>query len=269
MEYLISKVAPVFVYPLGLAIALALWAAAIGCRRPASARRLNLILAFGLWLSSTAPIAWFLAGTLERQYPPLQSDVPVGGDAIVVLGGIVSAERAPGAGPNYQAASDRLWYAARLYREGKARVVICSGGSDTEGGRLPPEAVVMASALEELGVPSGAIVIETESRTTLTNVRNLEPILKRLGAGRVILVTSALHMPRAMTLMRQQGVETIAAPTDFNSLGPSRGALDWLPSAEALILTTAALKEHIGLIYVRVRGAVIDPEGQVQMGYSS
>ena len=255
MEYLISKLAPVFVYPLGFAIVLALCAAGIRRRRPRVALGLNLATAAVLWLGSIQPIASFLLGTLEWRYPPLPSAEPVRADAIVVLGGVVFAERVPGTGPNRTAASDRVWHAARLYREGWAPLVVCSGGSDTAGGTLPPEALVMAGMLEELGVPRSAIRVETQSRTTFENARNTRDLLAGSGIRRVLLVTSALHMPRAMVLFRQQGIEAVAAPADFNSLMPSRGVLDWLPSAEALLLTTMAVKEYLGLAYARWRTA--------------
>jgi uncharacterized SAM-binding protein YcdF (DUF218 family) len=80
-------------------------------------------------------------------------------------------------------------------------------------------------------------------------------ILRERGFARVLLVTSALHMPRAMTLFRAQGIDAVAAPTDLQSIyNPARTVLDYLPDGESLYRTTLAVKAYLGMGWMVVRG---------------
>ncbi|MCG6870414.1 MAG: YdcF family protein, partial [Gammaproteobacteria bacterium] len=80
-------------------------------------------------------------------------------------------------------------------------------------------------------------------------------ILRERGIGRVLLVTSALHMPRAMKLFRARGIDAVAAPTDVRSIhDPARTVLDYLPDAGAMYQTTLAVKEYLGMGWMVVRG---------------
>ena len=79
-------------------------------------------------------------------------------------------------------------------------------------------------------------------------------ILEAQGMGPVLLVTSALHMPRALATFRAAGVDAIPAATDFEVMPRPRVLLDWLPDAEALAASTRALKEYLGLWVYRYRG---------------
>jgi uncharacterized SAM-binding protein YcdF (DUF218 family) len=69
-----------------------------------------------------------------------------------------------------------------------------------------------------------------------------------------LLVTSALHMPRALATFRALGVDTIPAPTDFEAVPQPFHPLRWLPDAETLAASTQAIKEYLGLWVYRWRG---------------
>ena len=85
-----------------------------------------------------------------------------------------------------------------------------------------------------------------------------------MGIRRIILVTSASHMPRSVALFEKQGFEVIPAPTDFTvtqagwdklkSGGLASQVLSLLPSAENLGLTTRMLKEYFGMLVYRLNG---------------
>ena len=82
------------------------------------------------------------------------------------------------------------------------------------------------------------------------------PLLAELGAERVLLVTSALHMPRSVATFRTVGIEVTPAPTDFKVVrdpGGSR-AKRWLPNAEALHESTLAIHEYVGQLAYWLRG---------------
>ncbi|HEY9844619.1 MAG TPA: YdcF family protein, partial [Candidatus Caenarcaniphilales bacterium] len=158
---------------------------------------------------------------------------------------------------------DRALYGAKLYREGKAPRVILSGGRiQWRSGGGPPEATDMAQIIQTMGVPAAAIVQEPYSRNTHENAVNVRRILDAQGIPhRVLLVTSALHMPRSLLIFKRQGIDAIAAPTDFlitdYDLAPNslQGALlDSLPDADELQRSTRALKEYVGLAVYWLRG---------------
>ena len=91
----------------------------------------------------------------------------------------------------------------------------------------------------------------------------MRAILARRGIERVLLVTSALHIPRALGAFRQQGIEAVPAPTDFLATPAERRALNrsvaasvlaLIPDAERLKTSTQALKEYLGLAVYWLRG---------------
>jgi uncharacterized SAM-binding protein YcdF (DUF218 family) len=101
-------------------------------------------------------------------------------------------------------------------------------------------------------VPRAAILAEGESRTTRENARNVKPILERLGARRVLLVTSAQHMPRAVKTFAKvwgpTGPQLIPAVTDVNGPPSLLSPWElWLPSLEALLSVTKSIKEFAGM----------------------
>ncbi|MCX7248290.1 MAG: YdcF family protein [Burkholderiales bacterium] len=214
-------------------------------------RRSRLSMACGalamvwLWAWSTPVLSLWLRGTLEDQIaqPPL-SRVPQT-QAMVVLGGGVSPPSGKATDINLGAAADRVWYAARLFHAGKAPLLLLSGGSDPQRHAFS-EARAMAIFLQDLGVPEQALVLEEASRNTLENAAFTAKLLNERGIRHVLLVTSALHMPRALALFSAQGLQVEPAPTDFEADNPPPGALAWLPDAEALDGSGRAMKEWVG-----------------------
>jgi uncharacterized SAM-binding protein YcdF (DUF218 family) len=152
--------------------------------------------------------------------------------------------------------SDRLLVAFRLYRAGKAPLVFCTGGRNPLGGKgRTPESLWMARLLEEWNVPSTAIQIEGGSINTHENAILSFRMLAPHGIRKILLVTSAMHMPRAAGAFRKAGFEIIAVPADFHS-GWGDGYLmeKWLPRAKNLVDSDAALYEWLGIAIYRLRG---------------
>ena len=211
------------------------------------------VLGFGWLLLWSLPVPSSALGrTLEQTWPQQAETELPDVDAIVVLGGGVGRNSW---GINLNAASDRVWFAARLYRAGRAPLVVLTGGTISELGMDWPEAPAMATFLHDLGVPQSAILLESESQTTHENAILTEPLLRERGIKRILLVTSALHMPRALATFRKLDLDVIAAPTDFEAEPPSGyWLLRWLPDADALESSSRALKEYLGLWVYRLRG---------------
>ena len=169
--------------------------------------------------------------------------------AIVLLGGATAPARPPYRPyPDLGDAADRIWHAARLYKEGLAPKIIVSGGKSPgleDRADIQTEAQSMALLLHDLGVPSSALILESESRTTRENARFTKSLV---GNARVALVTSAFHMPRSIANFEKEGVKADAYPTDFH-VAPQTRPL-WarvLPTAGALDGSETALKEYLAL----------------------
>jgi uncharacterized SAM-binding protein YcdF (DUF218 family) len=106
-------------------------------------------------------------------------------------------------------------------------------------------------------------VEEPDSLNTYQNAVNVSKILKQKNLNRVLLVTSATHMPRSLLIFKHQKIDVIPAATDFliseqeilesNSTIEGR-ILYALPEAEKLQHTTQALKEYIGIFIYRLKG---------------
>lgn len=214
-----------------------------------------LLIAFAwTWLMATPFVAHKLARSLESRYPPTAIDRIPSADAIVVLGGGVYPEAEPRNGPNLLHSADRVWYGARLYAAGKAPLIIVTGTRPyTNDG--PTAADAQAEILRALGVPAEAIVAPGESMSTRTDATIMRDIVEQRGLGRVLLVTSALHMPRAMASFRGAGVRVFPAPTDFETTNiPEARTYPWLPDSDALWQTGRALHEYIGSAWYRWKG---------------
>ncbi|MGB9586049.1 MAG: YdcF family protein [Anaerolineales bacterium] len=254
MYVFLSKTLPPLIYPLGLATILLLIGIVFAKRTRLT--RIILWVAFGLlWLGGNRLVAYQLARSLEWRYLP-PKDIP-SAPLMIVLGGGTFSANYPRTMPEVNGAGDRLFYAAKLYQEGKAPKILLSGGAISWYTPSGGPAEDMAVLIQMLGVPSDALIIENNSQNTYENARNSKEILHRLGVNRVILVTSAMHMPRAVKIFQRQGIDVTPAPTDYTvtqagwetmtALTPASIILDLIPSADNLSLTTRVLKEYIGL----------------------
>lgn len=246
---LLDKLVIAAVSPLGTALCLALLAGWLtGPRRPLRAgpwAKGLAILALG-WLTFwSLPVASnHLRAWLEAEHPPLPVASQPAAHAVVVLGGAMSPPGVDGLPANLSDAADRLWLAAQLYHAGKASVLLLSGGSDAWRSRTS-EARAMQQVLATLGVPLHAMWLEEASRNTRENAQGSAALLLPGGRQQILLVTSALHMPRAKALFEAQGFTVNPAATDHTGHEP-QGLLGWVPDTGALDGSARAMKELVG-----------------------
>ena len=175
-------------------------------------------------------------------------------DAILLLGGATKPALPPREFPELVEAADRITHAARLFRAGKAPLIVVSSGRLPWQRDVPPEAEGIGQLLETLGVPASAIVREETSANTYENCVNSKQLLDARGARDVLLVTSALHMRRAYATCRSAGLAVRPAPTDFWVAGDEAQNLDIVPDPEALMLTHLVLRERLGYFVYERRG---------------
>jgi uncharacterized SAM-binding protein YcdF (DUF218 family) len=252
----LTKLLPVSIYPLALAIELGLVGAVFalwGYRRLASV--CTGVAVVGLWIVATPAFAEWALGTLERQHPPRAiADLPQA-DVAVVLGGAVSGPVSPRTTLDLGASSDRVLHAARLNRAGKVKRILVTGGNIPWLPGAVPEAELIRELMVEWGVPAAAIEISGASRNTYENALEIRAMREGQPFNSALLVTSAAHMPRAMAVFQRAGLPVFAATTDVEVVSPGPWtALRWLPDADALAMTTRAVKEWISFWAYRARG---------------
>lgn len=248
MHLYLSKLLPLLVYPVSLTLLLAGFSGLCVILRWRRLASFTIVLAIlMLWVSATPAVGEFLYGALECQYPPLAvADAPTA-DAIIVLGGAVGQPLPPRRAPDLNDAIDRVVHAARLYRAGKAPIIVIAAGNLPWGWALQPEAELIADLLVEWGVPRVALVLDTASRNTAENAENARVLMVQHHLHTALLVTSAGHMPRALALFQAVGVQVTPCSTDLRAVGEQRGTIfQWLPDVAALTLTTLAIKEWLG-----------------------
>jgi uncharacterized SAM-binding protein YcdF (DUF218 family) len=250
----LTKVLPLAIYPLGAAIGLGLIAVGLGVggyRR--AAVRVGLTGLALLWIASTPKVAGWAMGTLEGQHPPRAVEETAAADVAILLGGGVASPTPPRTSAELNDAGDRVIHAVRLFKAGKVRRILVSGGNIPWVSGGAPEAELMRDYLIEFGVPIDAIEIAGQSQNTYQNAREIVAMWAGGQFRSALLVTSAAHMPRAMAVFRKAGLPVEPSPTDVRAVPPNEATLlDWLPHAGALEQTTQAIREWIGLFVYRL-----------------
>jgi uncharacterized SAM-binding protein YcdF (DUF218 family) len=249
VTYLLSKVLPLLVLPLGLVLWLLLAAWITGRRWPVL---LALLL---LWIAATPLLAQGLWRWLERPWQRRTADQAPRAGAIVVLSG----GRHPAPGParfEEWVDPDRFLAGLDLWRAGRAPQLIFTGGVSPYRPGMPSEGRLYRREATTLGVPPQAIRVTPPVLNTAAEARAVAAMLAAEGSPRILLVTSAFHMQRARALFQRQGLVVEPFPVDFQALGgwagaPWRNPLAWLPSAGGLEGTSRALRELMGRVVHR------------------
>ncbi|MEZ5287572.1 MAG: ElyC/SanA/YdcF family protein [Vicinamibacterales bacterium] len=167
--------------------------------------------------------------------PLLVKDSPASADAVVVLGGGVLGECVL----NIHSMR-RIMLGARLFKEGRAPLLVVSGGQ--AGGRCPV-ADGMANLAKDLGVPADRIVIEREASSTEENARRTAPLLRGRGVSHLVLVTDRLHMKRAIGVFEHQGFDVEPSAVPIYEVHPDN-----------VSMLLAGARESVALAYYGARG---------------
>ncbi len=252
MHFILSKILPLFVLPLGIGLVLILTGHLLR-RRKATILGATILYFFSLGFVSDA-----LWGFIEKPWERKStSSVPIA-EAIVVLSG--SLGPAPGKDKIIEWGDpDRFFAGVNLYKEGKASKLIFTGGINPLLPEFPPESKIYLEKAKSLGVPTKAISITSPVINTAEEalaIKNLITISGFETSPRIILITSAFHMQRAKKVFEREGLTIIPYPVDFKSSGSWAGSkwrnpLKWIPSANSLSRSSSALREILGRIVYR------------------
>jgi uncharacterized SAM-binding protein YcdF (DUF218 family) len=206
----------------------------------AGAGLLILLLAWG-------PVAEGLLAPLENRYPPMPNPAALAnvGAVVVLGGGWWSDPGRPITAQLHQSSALRLFEGLRLLQALPGARLVVSGGSRNP--ERPPSAWGYAQAARDMGVPAERILVLD---TPLDTAQEAYAVRDALGTGeRLVLVTSAAHMPRALRHFQAVGLDPIPAPTQYLSgRGPRTSLLSWLPTAENLVKSERAWYEYLGLL---------------------
>jgi uncharacterized SAM-binding protein YcdF (DUF218 family) len=195
-----------------------------------------------------------LLRTLEARYYDVKiADLPAC-DAIVQLGGATQPSPREAGGVHFTFGGDRVLMALELARLGKAPVLCFSGGFAPEGSTYGHEADAVKNAVLERGLTAAEVLSLGGSLDTHDEALKVQRLAQERGWRRVLLVTSAFHMPRSAATFRSAGVEVVPAPCNFltDHWGPKRAL--YLPTFDGFMLTSIWLHEKVGWLEYRRRG---------------
>ncbi|MDR2036381.1 MAG: YdcF family protein [Bacteroidales bacterium] len=215
-------------------------------------KRICLITSLLVLLVFSNP--WFLNFSLSKWEPkPIDIDQLDGiYDIGIVLGGFARYL------PEYQKtqlndAGDRIWQAIYLYKKGKIKKILISGGGikDTKS-----EAEATRESLILFGIPDSVILFETASRNTFENLNNSAEIIRSVQPdARCLVITSAIHIPRAMGCAKKVGLPVDAFPAEHLTRHDKRIWAEWItPRPEILKDWDRLINEWVGILAYKIRG---------------
>jgi uncharacterized SAM-binding protein YcdF (DUF218 family) len=215
----------------------------------------NILALSGLALFyalSLSPVSDIILRPLERAHPLLINE-KIPADAVVVPGaGSVDLEWM-GAGPDPGAESGmRLMKGVELARKLHLPLVLCGGNGEPFATNLR-DADAMAAAALRLGFPSNQLIVENDSRNTLENSHAVRRLVR---GSRIILVTSAYYMRRAVTMFERRGFTVIPAPVYFLTQHRKKNLSVLIPGAGNLGRSSIGIAEWISMGWWRIRGEI-------------
>jgi uncharacterized SAM-binding protein YcdF (DUF218 family) len=198
-----------------------------------------------LLLMSTGPVSTFLLDPLESAHPPLLNP-PLGGDPVrwvVVLGAGYNPDLAMPATTRLTPIMIRLAEGVRVYRMiPGTKLLVLIGGADENDGRVE----TLREMAKDFAIPESDLVVDATGRDT---AEEADAIRRTVGNARFVLVTAAFHMPRAVRLCNDRGLDPIPAPTDHATSKREYATLQALPSADNLCRTQTAISERLAQIW--------------------
>jgi uncharacterized SAM-binding protein YcdF (DUF218 family) len=260
MFFVLSKILGFIAVPSNLLVMIGIAGIALlPTRFSAVGRRLLIASVLLVAALGVLPIGRALTVPLESRFPQWDSGSgePTG---IIVLGGAISLDLSHARQQvALNDAGERVTAAVELaYKYPNTRFVFSGGNGALIPGRLR-EADFALRVLENLGVQSNRIMLERESRNTAENAIFSKRLIAPNPGERWLLVTSAMHMPRAMGAFRRAGFAVEAYPVDYRSAG---WADVWtVPGSlmEGIARTDIAVHEWLGLFIYWITGQISVP----------
>lgn len=254
MFFILSKILYVFIQPINWVLFMLLWAGLT--KKPLRRKRLLwtaviMVLFFSNRMILNNVIGWWEVETITAD----QIEEPY--DIGILLGGYSNSRILPNHDRfNLSTRGNRFMNAYELYRTGKVKRLLLTGGTGSLLQDEPSEALLAADFLKRIGVPDSAIIIENQSRNTWENAAfSAETIRQQAGNPSCLLVTSAYHMRRASGCFEKAGVSFTPFSVDFVRQEPELQPKYWLiPDPIGLYYWEALIKEWLGCLAYWVKG---------------
>jgi len=174
----------------------------------------------------------------------------------ILLGGFISYNKKDDKG-YFNAASDRFIQTALLYKKGNIDQIIVAAGNGYITKHNFKEANFIKENLVTLGIPAEKILTDSTSRNTLENAVNSKAIIDAEGLkGPFLLISSAMHLPRAKIVFEKQYINVIPYPCDFDSKNIGNNFIEdyVLPSSLAINKWENLIKEIAGITVYKMTG---------------
>jgi len=246
--FLIKKLISALLMPLPLGFVILLLAVFVffqGYQRLAKGLGIGVI--FIWFILSLSPVSQLIAAPLEYEFPKYNNKTV---NYVVVLGGYHNSdERFPVSSLLSKTSLMRLSEGMRIYHLNPGAKLLLSG---YKGNDVISNAEAMAKVAHAFGIPKDNIIMAEQPKDTAEEAAYWAHYLNNnmLKNQHFALVTSAMHIPRAMYLFQNQGLQPIPAPTAFRT-GGHHGLNwhSWFPNAGSLTLIESAWHEYLGRIW--------------------
>ena len=253
MLFELSKLLSFFLVPLNIMVILGLAGITLLAIGYARAGRWLLIISIALIAAvGILPIGRELALPLEERFPRWDATKGPPAGIVVLGGGVIKSEISADRGEIAVGdTADRIIAAVELVRRYPGARVVFVGRN---------EADFITRFFEKLGLPGDRIIVERKSRNTIENATFAKHLVMPKPGERWLLVTSAMHMPRAVGVFRKAGFDVDAYPVDYRTTS-TRGLWTFLPSAlmGGIGIMDRAVREWSGLLIYWITGRVAAP----------
>ena len=245
MIYL-HKILPLIFSPLFFIITLIIFGLILSSKKISFAG-LAILVIFSMPIVSGKLIAY-----LESDYELIKPSKVESADAVVVLSGMIKTiQTKNGLDYEWGGAVDRFFKGVDLFNLDKAPILIFTGG------KLPwsigvPEGEYLRDVAIDLGVPKKDILLTENVENTDQEAKAIKKLLL-LDNPKIILVTSAFHMPRAQLVFEAAGINVIPFPVDFLIGAQKITFMDFIPSASSFAATSFFVREIIGRTYYNLK----------------
>ena len=243
MIYL-HKILPYALYPITFIVLLLIWAVFLK-------KRLPVIVALFLLVVTSSPIisdslVQYLESDELRKSP---ADLYMA-DAIVVLGGMIGHTQGAHGLVYEWSDPDRFFGGIELIKAGVANKIIFTGGKlPWQPDEIKPEGEILSQFASDFGISASQIFVTKNVENTKDEAIAVKEILINFQSQKIILVTSAYHMPRSKKLFENAGIDVQTYPVDYKVGISELTPMSFLPSADAFSSFQFAWRELIGRLY--------------------
>ena len=193
-----------------------------------------------------------LINYIEINYKPIQASNMDKADAIIVLSGMIKPINTNnGYKYEFYKSVNRFFAGIELFKNNKANFIVFTRGKyPWSVGK--PEGEYLKELAISYGIPENNIILTENVENTDQEAKAVKKLFPEKNT-KLILVTSASHMPRALKVFQAADLEVIEYPVDFKSNSNNFTLIDLIPSAGAFSGTSYFVREIIGRIYYKIK----------------